>query len=217
MFTGIIEEVGQVKNIQVNNEYAVITISAEIIMEDLKIGDSVSTNGVCLTVEKILDSSFRAHVMAETLRRSNLGYLKIMDKVNLERAMMCNGRFGGHMVTGHVDCLGFVKGSHKEGNAIWIDIDIEEKYMRYIVEKGSITLNGISLTIAAVKEHEFSVSIIPHTAKSTVLIENIQGGVPINIECDILGKYVENMMKREHESCASSKISESFLAENGFI
>ncbi len=209
MFTGIIEEKGSIEHIISGSKSCTLKIKANKIFDDLKIGESVAVNGVCLTATSITYPYFTADVMAETVRRTNLGRLVKGSKVNLERAMSANGRFGGHIVSGHIDGYGTVLSMIREENAVWVNIAADENIMRYIIEKGSVTLDGISLTVAKVGYNDFSVSIIPHTASETTLLER-KSGDRINIECDIIGKYVEKLMNK------SSGITEEFLRENGF-
>lgn len=209
MFTGIIEEIGSIRAITKSAKSAVLTIQAEIIFSDLKVGDSVSTNGVCLTVTSIQGNTYRTDVMNETLMRSSLGDLRSGSHVNLERAMAANGRFGGHIVTGHVDGTGKILHIKKDDNAIWYTILCKPEVMRYIVEKGSIAIDGISLTVAKVERDCFSVSIIPHTAKETTLLERKIGDV-VNLENDVIGKYVEKFTE------TSQEIDEAFLWKYGY-
>ena len=192
MFTGIIEEKGKIKAIKRGAASSVLSIEGSVIFDDLKIGDSVAVNGVCLTATKIEGGSFEADVMHETLDRTGLGQLRPGSSVNLERAMAANGRFGGHIVSGHIDGQGVVKEIKKDDNAIWYYIQAPASIMRYIVEKGSIAIDGISLTVAKVTEDTFAVSIIPHTAAETTLSER-KTGDKVNLENDIVGKYVEKL------------------------
>ena len=171
MFTGIVEEMGQIRSIVRGASSAVLSIEANLILEDLKIGDSVAVNGVCLTATSIGAGGFTADVMHETLNRSSLGALQKGSHVNLERAMLANGRFGGHIVSGHIDGTGTIGSIQKDDNALWYTILADAKLLRYIVEKGSVTIDGISLTVADVQSDRFAVSLIPHTAKVTVLGE----------------------------------------------
>ncbi|MDO5560934.1 MAG: riboflavin synthase [Oscillospiraceae bacterium] len=216
MFTGIIEEKGKVKSIASQGSCARITISADKIFSDLKTGDSVAVNGVCLTACDITSDTFSADVMAETMRRSNLGKLKTGDSVNLERAMLSGGRFGGHIVSGHIDSTGVIKKLKTEGNAVWVTISADETVMRYIIEKGSVAIDGISLTVADVSVSSFSVSVIPHTGSETTLLDKKQGD-EVNLECDIIGKYVEKLMPGKDENKTKSSLNRSFLMEHGFI
>lgn len=218
MFTGIIEEVGQVKALKRGANSIILTVGALTIMDDLKLGDSVATNGVCLTVTALGKDFFQADVMHETMNRSSLGSLKPGSHVNLERAMPANGRFGGHMVSGHIDGTGNIKAIEKDDNAVWYTISADERILRYIVEKGSIAIDGISLTVAKVTDHDFSVSIIPHTLKETILAEKKVGDI-VNLENDMVGKYIEKFMTcvSEIKKPQKGKIDMAFLAGNGFI
>lgn len=217
MFTGIIEEIGTIKSINSNGISSQLCINANKILEDTKIGDSIAVNGVCLTVTSIKSNLFTADVMAETLRRSNLGSLLPQSKVNLERAMPANGRFGGHIVSGHIDGTGTIVETKPEGNAVWIKINCSDNLLKYIIHKGSITIDGISLTVAKVTDSDFSVSIIPHTAANTTLLQKKSGDV-VNLENDVVGKYIEKLLsfQKIDEQKPQSKITEEFLRQNGF-
>ena len=223
MFTGIIEETGKVEAVAKGSNSAVITIAADKVLEDTKIGDSIAVNGVCLTVTSMSGRKFNADVMAETLRRSSLGSLKHGSKVNLERAMAANGRFGGHIVSGHIDGVGVISSFEKEDNAVWVEIETPAKILRYIVEKGSITIDGISLTVAKLTDSSFAVSVIPHTGEETTLLNRNPGDI-VNLENDIVGKYVERLMNfktddrdnKSEERNNSDSITMNFLNENGF-
>lgn len=193
MFTGIIEEVGRVKAIRRGSASAAIEIEASTVLEGTKIGDSIATNGVCLTVTALTPSSYTADVMHETLRRSSLGELKPGSPVNLERALAVGGRLGGHIVSGHIDGCGTIERVEDDDNAVWYTIGAEPQVMRYIVEKGSIAIDGISLTVAAVGSSSFKVSVIPHTRAETNLVTKAPGST-VNLECDVIGKYVEKLM-----------------------
>jgi len=214
MFTGIIEEVGKVKEVCRNGNNSFIRVQAEKVLEDVHNGDSIAVNGVCLTVTAHDGNIFQADVMNETLNRSSLGSLKTGSSVNLERAMQAVGRFGGHIVSGHIDGTGIISEVRNDGIAVWYRISAEKNIMRYIVEKGSVAIDGISLTVAEVTEKNFSVSVIPHTATHTVLSDKKAGDV-VNLENDIVGKYVEKLMSFKESS--KSNISMNFLAENGFV
>ncbi len=209
MFTGIIEEIGTVRSVKKGAKSACLTIDANVVFSDLKIGDSVATNGVCLTVTNINGKQFMADVMNETLSRSSLGELKSGSHVNLERAMLSNGRFGGHIVSGHIDGTGKIMSIKKDDIAVWYTIKTDSKIMKYIIEKGSITIDGISLTVAKINRDDFSVSIIPHTSKETILSEKKIGSV-VNLENDIVGKYIEKFMSMP------KGITKELLLENGF-
>ena len=213
MFTGIIEEIGNIKSVRTGSASCVLTVSAEKILSDIHIGDSIAVNGTCLTVCEFDNNSFSADVMPETMRRTNLGSLKSGSPVNLERAMSANGRFGGHIVSGHIDGTGVIKSTKKEQNAVWVQISAKPEILKYIVEKGSIAIDGISLTVAKISSQDFSVSIIPHTGEETILLKKKPGDI-VNLECDIIAKYVEKLCGFQN---ASGGISENFLAEHGFL
>lgn len=215
MFTGIIEEVGKIERIQRQGEFAVLTIKGKKVLEDAHLGDSIAVNGVCLTVTAFGENYFSADVMAETLHRTSLGELQPNSPVNLERAMSANGRFGGHIVSGHIDGIGKVAEIRPADNAVWYTIKTEPKIMRYIIEKGSITIDGISLTVVDCDERQFRVSIIPHTIKETNLGSKKVGSI-VNLENDVVGKYVEKLLGLSREETPQSKISEDFLKQAGF-
>ena len=218
MFTGIVEEVGTIKEIKKGSKSAILTIKGDVVTKDSKLGDSIAVNGVCLTVTSLSGNIFTSDVMAETMRRTSLGDLSAGSKVNLERAMAANGRFGGHIVSGHIDGTGTIQNFLREDNAVWVTIRAESKIQKYIIEKGSIAIYGISLTVAYVDESCFKVSIIPHTASETTLLSKKVGDV-VNLENDVVGKYVEKLLgyRDEKESKHSSGISEDFLIKNGFM
>lgn len=215
MFTGIIEEIGIIQSIKKNNKSSVLSIQGKKIFEDIHIGDSISVNGVCLTVTTFSNKTFTADVMNETLSRSSLGSLKNGSYVNLERAMSSSGRFGGHIVSGHIDGTGRIIKIKRDDNAIWYTIIVEDGLIRYIVEKGSVAIDGISLTIANVNESSFSVSIIPHTSQETTLSHRLVGDI-VNIENDVIGKYVEKLINFEKNKKDESNITMDFLINNGF-
>ena len=212
MFTGIIEEVGIVRSISKGSLSAILDISCSKVLEDTKVGDSIAVNGVCLTVTSLEETSFTADVMAETLRRSSLGELSKGSKVNLERAMQLNGRFGGHIVSGHIDGTGTIISTKKEGNATWVEVGTSPEILRFIIQKGSITIDGISLTVAKLTDKSFSVSIIPHTGSETTLLTKKIGSI-VNLENDIVGKYVEKFTVTP----TKKEVSYETLLENGFI
>lgn len=216
MFTGIVEEMGTIAGIQKGTKSAVLTIQAQKVFSDIHIGDSIALNGVCLTVTSFSGNTYTADVMNETLRRSSLGSLTIGSKVNLERAMAANGRFGGHIVSGHIDGTGTITKVEKDDNAIWYTIAAEENLMKYIVEKGSIAIDGISLTVAKRSDMDFAISMIPHTAKETVLSQKKPGDI-VNLENDIVGKYIEQLMHYEKkEEKKESRLTKEFLLQAGF-
>ena len=215
MFTGIIEELGTIRSIRRGAASAVLSIGAEAVLSDLRIGDSVAVNGVCLTATGVDRSGFTADVMHETLQRSSLGALGPGSRVNLERAMAADGRFGGHIVSGHIDGTGTITARRQDDNAVWYTVSASPALLRYIVEKGSVAIDGISLTVASVEADRFSVSVIPHTAAMTLLGAKGPGDV-VNLETDIIGKYVERLLRPADTPAARSGISLEFLAENGF-
>lgn len=192
MFTGIVEECGTVLDVLKNGVSGSVQIQASTVLEGTKTGDSIAVNGVCLTVTKLTKSSFTADVMAETFRRTNLGNLGKNSRVNLERAMAADGRFGGHIVSGHIDGTGIISRIKEEGNAVWIYISAPQSILNLIVEKGSVAVDGISLTVAAVSDKEFAVSFIPYTRENTALSGKKTGAV-VNLENDIIGKYVQKL------------------------
>ena len=210
MFTGIIEEKGCIEHITQGAKSCKLKIRADKIFDDLKIGDSVAVNGVCLTACEITKPYFTADVMAETMRKTGIGTLTNGSMVNLERAMQIGGRFGGHIVTGHIDGTGTVINMVREDNAVLVTISTSREILKYIVMKGSVTLDGISLTVADTGNDRFMVSVIPHTAKETTILDKTIGD-SINIECDIIGKYVHQFTAKSH-----SGITMDFLKENGF-
>lgn len=220
MFTGIVEEMGVVYAIAKGAKSAVLTIEAHTVLEGTKIGDSIAVNGVCLTVTGMQAGRFQADVMAETLRRSSLGSLHRGSRVNLERAMPADGRFGGHIVSGHIDGTGIILSLTGEDNAVWVEIGTDHKVLRYIVEKGSIAVDGISLTVAKVTEKSFLLSIIPHTGEETTLLHKKTGDV-VNLENDLVGKYVERLLTMPAdvdtpEPGRAGGITEEMLAKYGF-
>ena len=213
MFTGIVEEIGSISGIKQGKNSEILTIKAKKVLEDTKIGDSIAVNGICLTVTALYSDSFTADVMHETINRSSLSKLKYGSKVNLERAMPVNGRFGGHIVSGHVDGTGTIINIKPDDNAIWYKIQANQQILKYIVEKGSITIDGISLTVAKVSETDFSISAISHTVEQTILKEKRQGDI-VNLETDILAKYIEKLLNPTQNE--QSKITKEFLLEHGF-
>ena len=215
MFTGIIEEVGTVKRIQRSGSSSFIEIQAKKVLEDVHLGDSIAVNGVCLTVTRFGGGMFRADVMNETLSRSSLGSLASGSPVNLERAMAAGGRFGGHIVSGHIDGTGTISDIRNDGIAVWYTVSAPPELLRYIVEKGSVAIDGISLTVAKVTDTSFSVSIIPHTAAKTILGTKKTGDT-VNLENDIIGKYVEKLMKPADSEAQKQGLTMDFLAKNGF-
>ena len=215
MFTGIVEEIGAVRTVVSGGEWGSLSIGARQVLEDTRRGDSIAVNGVCLTVTALSRDGFTADVMAETLRRSNLGALKVGEAVNLERALAANGRFGGHIVSGHIDGTGIITAIHTDENAIWYTVSAGRDLLRHIVEKGSITIDGISLTVAAVGESWFAISAIPHTVAVTILGEKRMGDT-VNLETDMIGKYVEKLLQPERAVQPQNGITLKLLMESGF-
>jgi riboflavin synthase len=216
VFTGIVEEIGKVKSIVGGSNSIKLSIECEKIIEGTKLGDSIAVNGICLTVTEISGSSFTADVMPETMRRTNLNKLAVSQKVNLERALRLFDRLGGHIVSGHIDGIGTLINKIEEDNAIWLTIEANESIMKYIIIKGSVALDGTSLTVARIFDSGFEVSLIPLTAGITTLGSK-KIGDEINIECDIVGKYIEKMLNHGNSNNGKkSDISMDFLIENGF-
>ena len=215
MFTGIVEEKGSVRYMQLTGESGVLAVKAKKVLERTKIGDSIAVNGVCLTVTSLQPDGFTADVMAETIRRSSLGSCKAGSQVNLERAMAADGRFGGHIVAGHVDGTGCILRIEKDDNAVWFTIHAEPNLLRYVVEKGSIAVDGISLTVAEVGSDAFSVSTIPHTVSCTNLCQRHKNDV-VNLETDILGKYVEKLFQPIPQEHRQSSVTKEMLIRYGF-
>ncbi|MFV9509710.1 riboflavin synthase [Tepidibacillus sp. LV47] len=218
MFTGLIEEVGRIKEIHRSRDSMVLTIEAKKVLEDVAIGDSIAVNGICLTVTNFQSTSFTVDVMPETIYKTNLSELKIHSLVNLERAMSPNRRFGGHFVAGHVDGTAVLIEKKPLDNAIYFTFEAELSLIRYMIPKGSIAIDGISLTLVDVSDRTFTVSIIPHTLKNTNLSTK-EIGHSVNIEVDMIGKYVEKYVMNFMTSQNQGKkgITESFLKENGFL
>lgn len=212
MFTGIVEDVGTVKVLKKNRQCMNITVASPKMVTDVKLGDSIAVNGVCLTVTDFNEQELTMDVMPETVKATNLEQLAAGDLVNLERAMPANGRFGGHFVAGHVDGVGKILRKRPLANAVYIDIELAEALTSYCIPKGSITIDGTSLTLFAVEKNSITVSLIPHTYKETVLgMKNV--GALVNIETDLVGKYIMNQVKRGQ---ATSTITKDYLHQHGF-
>lgn len=218
MFTGIIEETGRIRQISRGSKSVKLFIEAARVLEDTRVGDSISTNGICLTVVEMDSRSFTVDVMAETLRRTSLDNLTTGSRVNLERALRLSDRLGGHLLNGHVDGPGVIRGITTEDIARVIRIDTTPELLYYIVPKGSIAIDGISLTVVDVDERSFTVSIIPHTAAVTTLPDK-QPGDTVNLETDMIAKYVEKLLRKgnAHGKEEDQGIDMSFLSENGFM
>ena len=215
MFTGIIEEIGILQQKIAGVESGSLTIAANSVLEGTKLGDSIAVNGVCLTVTELTGSGFSADVMAETLRRTNLGFLEPGGLVNLERALAADGRFGGHIVSGHIDGTGKIRSTRREGNAIWVTVSAQRDILSLIVEKGSVAIDGISLTVACLDEDTFQVSVIPHTAGETTLLKKRPGDI-VNLENDIIGKYVQRLIQPGQKSGSGESLSLNFLMNHGY-
>ena len=214
MFTGIVEEKGRVREVKKGEKSAALVVECSEILPGTNLGDSISVNGVCLTVTAIKGSSFQADVMPETMRATNLKYLRAGDPVNLERALAASGRFGGHIVSGHIDGTGTISEIRKEDNAVWITIEADPGILKYIIHKGSIAVDGISLTVQYVDEGKFKIAVIPHTRDFTTL-QDRKAGYQVNLECDIIGKYVEKLVRWDNRNNKSG-ITMAYLLENGF-
>ncbi len=219
MFTGIVEETGTIRTLSLNGMSGRIEIAAKTVLDGTKIGDSIAVNGICLTVVSKTRDSFCADVMAETVRRSSLSSLGEGDAVNLERAMAADGRFGGHIVSGHIDGTGTITSLIREENAVWVTIRTPEDLLPYIVAKGSIAIDGISLTVAAVDDTSFKVSVIPHTGEETTLLRRKAGDL-VNLETDIVGKYVGKLLgyckPEDGKPDGGAGLTLEYLAEHGF-
>ena len=214
MFTGFVEEVGTVRSIRRGRDSAVLEIGAETVTKGLRTGDSVAVNGVCLTAVSCREDSFSADMMHETLNRSSLAQVGAGARVNLERAMAANGRFGGHIVAGHVDGTGVIERTRRDDNALWYDFSAAPEVLMYVVGKGSIAVDGVSLTVARVDARGFSISAIPHTLANTAL-QYKRVGERVNLETDIIGKYVEKLMRHAGAE-QTGGITPELLLQNGF-
>lgn len=218
MFTGIIEEIGIIRNIVKGSRSIKLTITAKKVLENTNLGDSIAVNGVCLTVTALGKDGFTADVMPESMSKTNMGILKPGDRVNLERALTLSSRLGGHIVSGHIDGVGDIINMEKDDNAVRVTLISVPKVMKYIVSEGSVALDGVSLTVAHLGDNDFTVSLIPHTAQVTTLLDK-KVGDKLNIENDVVGKYVERLLNFSDKDKAvekNSAISLKFLRENGF-
>ena len=216
MFTGIIEEMGVIQGIDRRIKSARLSILARIVLEDLSIGDSIMVNGVCLTAAEKREKEFTADISPETLTVTDLGSLKTGDAVNLERAMRVNSRLGGHLVTGHIDGVGRVRERNRNDDALLLSIEMPPDLMRYCIKKGSIAVDGVSLTINHVGRQEIEVAIIPHTAKVTTL--GLKGvGTTVNLECDLIGKYVERLLVERGTESSAPKVDRDYLKRKGLL
>jgi len=216
MFTGIMEEMGVVQTIDRQKRSARLSLLAKTVLEDLAVGDSITVNGVCLTATGKTDKEFTADVSSETLNVTNLGALKTGDAVNLERAVRVNSRLGGHLVTGHIDGVGLIRDRRQEEEAWLLTIEMPKDLLRYCIKKGSIAVDGISLTINQVTEKDIQVAIIPHTAKATTL--GLKGvGTTVNLECDLIGKYLERLLMERGSEGPPQKVDRDYLKRKGLL
>lgn len=212
MFTGIIEAIGEIKGIRGNDKGISVQISIPDFFDDVKTGDSIAVNGVCLTAKTINGGTFSADVSSETISKTTFGKIKAGERVNLERALRLSDRLGGHIVTGHIDGTARLKEKRNEGESVRLSFSLDKELLRYVISKGSIAIDGISLTVNEVEVDGFSVNIIPHTAQNTTILGK-KAGDEVNIEVDVIGKYVERLLGKGKES----RIDRSFLSEHGFL
>ncbi|MFS0674576.1 riboflavin synthase [Ornithinibacillus sp. 179-J 7C1 HS] len=216
MFTGLVEEKGKIKRIQkASKQSLVLVIEANRILDDVKLGDSIAVNGVCLTVTKFTSRDFQVDVMPETVKSTSLRALNTGSPVNLERAMLANGRFGGHFVSGHVDGIGEIINKQKRENAMYYDIKVPEELDKYLMLQGSITVDGTSLTIFDVNNNVVTISLIPHTVKETVVGDKARGDI-VNIECDLLTKSIHSLLTKSNQK-ERADLNTAFLKQNGFM
>lgn len=213
MFTGIIEEVGHVKSLRRGARSFTLEVEASLVMEDTRVGDSIATNGVCLTVTSLTGHGFTADVMPETVMRTALGELVPGSPVNLERALSLQTRLGGHIVSGHIDGTGRISDRRQDDTALWLTVECDSSLLRYIIQKGSITIQGVSLTVARVEDRSFAVSLIPHTQAATTL-HQAKVGDKVNLENDVIAKYVEKLLGKEADRDSDLMAK---LARNGFF
>lgn len=217
MFTGIIEEKGTIQQIKQTGDAIVMTIDAQKVLTDVNLGDSIAVNGVCLTVTSYDSRSFTVDLMPETVRNTSLRDLTKGSKVNLERAMAASGRFGGHFVSGHVDGTGTIKSKRREHNAVYYEIEVPFILRKYMILKGSVAVDGTSLTIFGLTDNSFTISIIPHTIEETIIGSKVVGDI-VNVECDMLAKYMEELLANRDSVKKGNKgeLSEEFLRDHGF-
>jgi riboflavin synthase len=213
MFTGIIEEMGVIKELNRGIQSAQISILAKRVLEDLSIGDSIAVNGVCLTIIARTETDFRVDISSETLNVTTLGSFQAGDAVNLERALCLGSRLGGHFVTGHIDGIGSIRQRQQDESTILILIEAPPQVLRFCVRKGSIALDGISLTINEVTDNGFQVAVIPHTAQVTTL--GLKGiGAAVNLECDLIGKYIEKLLQNDEPP---ARVTQEYLKKKGLL
>lgn len=211
MFTGIVEEIGKIKNVLKSANGAFLTVECNRILDDVKLGDSIAINGVCQTVVKLDSAGFCVDVSQETLAVTTFSSIKSCDSVNLERALNLQTRLGGHIVSGHIDGLAKIRNIKKSSDFYTIEFEVDKNLVKYIVKKGSVAINGISLTVADINSNIFSVAVIPHTFENTIL-KSVRIGDFVNLETDIMAKYVEKILLKGN----NSGVDENFLKENGF-
>ncbi|MBL3646668.1 MULTISPECIES: riboflavin synthase subunit alpha [unclassified Bacillus (in: firmicutes)] len=215
MFTGIIEETGTIESMKKAGHSMALTIKCSKILEDVHLGDSIAVNGICLTVTDFTKNQFTVDVMPETVKATSLNELSKGSKVNLERAMAANGRFGGHFVSGHVDGTAEITRIEEKSNAVYYDLKMDPSLTKTLVLKGSITVDGVSLTIFGLSEDKVTISLIPHTISETIFSEKTIGST-VNIECDMIGKYMYRFLHKANENKTQQTITKAFLSENGF-
>jgi riboflavin synthase len=216
MFTGIIEAVGTLKAITPKGEDISVTVDAgKLDMGDVKLGDSIATNGVCLTVVAFTDSSYQADLSLETLKKTGFANYSVGDKVNLEKAMLPTTRFGGHIVSGHVDGVGEIVDRQQVGRAVEYWVQMPSEITKYVAQKGSITVDGISLTVNDLRKDEFKLTIVPHTSEETT-IDQFQVGRKVNLEVDVMARYMERLLQAQTHSEPESRLTMEFLQQNGF-
>ncbi len=216
MFTGLIQSIGQIYSLKRVGHSAQLRIASQLVHDDLQLGESIAVNGACLTVVAWDTHSFTVDVSPETLQNTTLGQLPINHPVNLERALRLSDRLGGHLVSGHIDCIAKVRRRYEDHNAIRFDFTVPQEVMRYLVTKGSVAIDGISLTVNQVEHEMFSVAVIPHSLKMTTLKDCREGG-QVNIETDLIGRYVERLLPDQNDSCDKQNVDLDFLAKNGFL
>ncbi len=216
MFTGLIEDIGTVREMRKGADGVRLTVATRIATDTLSLGESIAVNGVCLTVVAFGDGAFAADVSLETLGRTNLGELSVGTFVNLERALRLSDRLGGHLVSGHVDGIALLTARRREGNAVRFTFQVPAQLGRFLVEKGSVAVDGISLTVAEVSDQSFTVAVIPHTLAQTTL-QHKDIGARLNIESDIIGKYVERFLRKDGGTAGPSAVDFEFLAKHGFL
>lgn len=216
MFTGIIEAVGTLKAITPKGEDISVTVDAgKLDMGDVKLGDSIATNGVCLTVVAFTDSSYQADLSLETLKKTGFANYSVGDKVNLEKAMLPTTRFGGHIVSGHVDGVGEIVDRQQVGRAVEYWVQMPSEITKYVAQKGSITVDGISLTVNDLRKDAFKLTIVPHTSEETT-IDQFQVGRKVNLEVDVMARYMERLLQAQTHSEPESRLTMEFLQQNGF-